>query len=322
MTDNNNQLVKVEQFGAIETRTNAETSAIALAAQVKANIEAACIMAERHPRSMLNVRGRMLEECKRPGFAEAAIYSLPRGEKTISGFTIRFAEAALRYMTNMSASSNVVYDDDEKTLVTVTVRDYEGNTAIESTVSVPKRIEKKYLKRGEKPISSRVNSSGETVFLVPATDDEVAQKTNSLVSKAMRNAILRMLPGDIADECEEAIADTKKKRDAADPMAAVKRVMDAFAAIRVLPESISMYLGHDATDISPKELDELRGVYRAISDGDISWSEALEAKRGEPAADSPDEKKRNDAVAAALDKAKASMKKKPTEPPSNTNGAA
>lgn len=298
------QLVKSDGFSAIETRQNAETAAIAMSAKVRAGIEAACVMAERHPRNWLTTRAKLLDECKRPGFCDSAIYSLPRGGATITGFSIRFAEAALRYMTNMSAGSEVVYEDDEKQLVTVTVRDYESNTSIEVSINVPKRVEKKKLKSGERPLSSRVNSYGDTVYLLPATDDEIAMKHNSLVSKAIRNAVLRMLPGDIADECESAIAKTKNSRDAKDPMAETKRVVDAFAEIRVMPESLEEYVGHSLETLSPKELDELRGVRLAIRDGIISWVEALETKTGALGESSEKDANRNATVVSALNKAR------------------
>jgi hypothetical protein len=298
------QIVETKGFSAIETKQNAETAAITMAAKVRANIEAACVMAERHPRNWLNVRGRLLDECKRPGFCEAALYTLPRGNTTISGFSIRFAEAALRYMTNMSAGSEVVYEDDEKQMVLVTVRDYEANTSIETSVNVPKRIEKKRLKGGERPLGTRVNSYGDTIYIMPATDDEIAMKHTSLVSKAIRNAVLRMLPGDIADECDAAIAKTKDDKHAADPQAATKKVVDSFSVIRVMPDQLALYIGHALETMSPKELDELRGIYTAIKDGDITWQEALLAKTG--TADEPDDKAtaRNAAVDEALAKAR------------------
>lgn len=308
---------------AIETRRNAENAAITMAAKARANIEAACIMAERHPRSWLNVRTQMLNECRRPGFCESARYSLPRkkynqdtgkwDDTAIIGFSIRFAEAALRYMSNMSAGSEVVYEDDEKQIVLVTVRDFESNTSVETSVNVPKRIEKKRLKKGDVPISSRQNSYGDTVFLVQATDDEIAMKANSLVSKAMRNSILRMLPGDIADECEEMIAKTKADKHAADPMAAIKKVTDAFAALRVMPDQLEKYIGHELATITPKELDDLRGVCVAIKDGDVTWVEALDAKIGVVEEGDTAAAERQASVAEAVEKVKQRQAEKKRE---------
>jgi hypothetical protein len=302
-------IVKVESFGAIESRQQSENAAIVMSARARATIEAMCVLAERHPRDWDVVRVKMLKECKRPGFAEVAIYEVPRGGKTITGFSIRFAEAVLRHVGNMSAGSEVVFEDSEKLIVMVTVRDYESNTAIETQVMVPKTTEKKSLRTGERPISSRKNSYGDTVHLVPATDDDVAMKMNSLVSKAMRNAVLRLLPGDIADECGKLIGETYAKKDAEDPDAARKKVVDSFADQHVMPDQLVLYVGHSLDALSPKELTELRGIWAAIREGEISWAEALAAKTGEVAGTAEEAKVKAAAVEAVLAKAREKGKK-------------
>jgi len=82
----------------------------------------------------------------------------------------------------------------------------------------------------------------------------------------------------IADECEDAIAKTKLNKHAEDPQAATKKVVDAFAGLRVMPDQLGLYVGHSLETLSPKELDELRGIYTAIRDGEIAWQDALDSK--------------------------------------------
>jgi hypothetical protein len=320
MEDQSTAIVKSESFGAIETRQQSENAAIVMSARARATIEAMCVLAERHPRDWGVVRVKMLNECKRPGFADAAIYEVPRGGKTISGFSIRFAEAVLRYVGNMSAGSEVVFEDNEKLIVMVTVRDYESNTAIETQVMVPKTVEKKTLSSGERPISSRRNSYGDLVHLVPATDNDIAMKQNSLVSKAMRNAVLRLLPGDIADECEKVLNETYAKKDAEDPDAARKKVIDSFAELRVMPDQLVLYVGHSLDTLSPKELNELRGLWAAVRGGEIPWVEALATKTGEVTGTTEEAKAKQSAVEAAL--AKVKTKEKPKEKGGNPAPAA
>ena len=54
------------------------------------------------------------------------------------------------------------------------------------------------------------------VFTVTCTEDELAMKENALVSKAMRTLALRLLPGDIMDDCEKQIEETLNAKDKAD----------------------------------------------------------------------------------------------------------
>ncbi|HYG12344.1 MAG TPA: hypothetical protein VD835_20545, partial [Pyrinomonadaceae bacterium] len=110
-----------EGFGSQTMVRANETSTTALAAQAKAQIEARYIVAMQRPRDMDTVRTKLLKECSRPGFAKVARYSKPVGGSKIEGPSIRFAEAALRCMGNVVPESFVVWDDEEKRVVRVSV---------------------------------------------------------------------------------------------------------------------------------------------------------------------------------------------------------
>jgi hypothetical protein len=116
-------------------------------------------------------------------------------------------------------------------------------------------------------------------------------KANSLLSKARRNLILRLIPGDIVDDCKVAIYETQTRGDTADPESARKKLFDAFAGIGVGPTKIKAYLGHDNRP-TPAEMVELRAVYTAISTGESTWAAVWEQKhpdeRKSPLADMPD----------------------------------
>lgn len=310
-----------ETFAGIETQQVGETSGMVLAAAARAQIEAACIMAERHPRDILEFRAKMLNECKRPGFALVAKYRLPRTkwdpdkqervDASIVGPSIRFAEACMRYMRNIEWTADNIFEDDEKILVKCIIRDYETNTALSEAIKIPKRTEKRQLKKGEKPLSQRVNSYGDTVFLLPATDDEVAQKRGALVSKTMRTLMLRMVPGDIMEECDSQIKKTRADEHARDPNAGIKRVVDAFIGLRITPAQLAEYLGHPCETMTASEVDDLRDIYQAIQDGDLAWVDVVEAKQVERDGEVAEGAvaKKIDHVQSTLEKAAAERKK-------------
>ena len=56
--------------------------------------------------------------------------------------------------------------------------------------------------------------------------------------------MLRMVPADILEECEEAVAATLSKRDRSDPDAATKRIVDGFAKLGIQPSQLETLLGH------------------------------------------------------------------------------
>lgn len=277
-----------QDFAGTEIAQQAETASTAVAAQAQAAVQARYVMALRRPRDWDDVRVKLLKECARPGFAKTARYRKPVG-KGVEGPSIRFAEAALRCMTNVLPEVSAVYDDASKRIVRVAVTDLEANVTYSKDVVVEKTVERSSLKDGQEPIGVRVNSQGRKTYLVPATDDDLLNKENALVSKALRVLGLRLLPGDILEECMDQAIATVRDADAKDPDAARKRLADAFARLGVAPSALKEYIGHDLATCSPAELTELRAVWNALDEGTVTWADAMEHKRGEREAGSPQE---------------------------------
>ena len=288
LTKPNGPMTVREEFGATQYQPQHETAATAVAAREQAQTQARYIVAMQRPRNMEMVRTKLLAECDRVGFAEVARYSKPVGSKKVgddwvqqfaSGFSIRFAEAALRCIGNVYPDASVIHESDEQRIVRFTITDLESNLTYASEAVFPKTVERKKLKQGQDAIGQRTNSKNETVFIVAATDDEVSMKQASAWSKFIRNG-LRFVPGDILDECEARIGKTLEKQDAADPNAAKRRMIDAFNALGIPPVDLQMYLGRSLDgQFQPAEFAELRAVYSAIKDGETTWQAVLDAKQ-------------------------------------------
>ena len=254
-----------------------ENAAIAMAAQLKAVVEARYKMALARPRDLDTVRQNMLKDARRPSFASVAIYHKPVG-KGIEGPSIRFVEAAMRNMTNILTETATVSEDDERRVIRVSVSDLETNTYFSQDVTVTKTVERSKLPQGEKPIRMRTNSSGKPVFIIHGTDDDILNKQNALISKAVRTLGLRLIPGDLVDEALFYVRQTMARQDAQDPDAAKNRIIDAFAQIGVQVESLKEYLGHELSSIDPNELQTLRALYSAIKDGETTWKAVMDDK--------------------------------------------
>lgn len=260
-----------------------ETSAVAVAAQAKALVEARYVMAMQYPRDMDMVRAALLKECKRPGFAATARYVKPVGKdrnKWPAGPSIRFAETAVRCMRNITVETITVYDDNEKRIVRVTVADLEANVPYSQDVSITKTIERRSVKDGDVVLKTRANSYGDTVYILEATDDDILNKQAALISKSIRTLGLRLVPGDIVEECMFQVLETQRTTDAEDPDAAKRRLFDSFGAIGVTVEQLKEYLGHDAATLAAKEMSELRSLFSAIRDGEATWREVMDGKDG------------------------------------------
>jgi hypothetical protein len=254
-----------------------ETASTAVAAQARAMVEARYLMAKHCPRDIDASRQALLKECKRPGFAEAAIYNKPIGERGVKGPSIRFAEAAIRALKNIDTQTMTVYDDDEKRIVRVSVCDLEANAVYSQDVTIQKTVERKS-PAGYEVIGQRTNKKNQLVYIVKATDDDILNKQNALISKAVRTLGLRLVPGDMIDEAMEICEKTQQDKDAENPDAAKNKLFDAFGSIGVSVEEIKKYIGSEAATLTPKELADLRALYTAIKDGETTMREALDSK--------------------------------------------
>lgn len=269
-------------FGGQEIEASAETAGTALAAQARAMVEARFVMAMRNPRDWDDVRSKMLRACERPGFAGsmsekvwgAAWYRKPVGDGA-EGFSIRFAEEALRAMGNVDVQTVPVYEDDDKRIITVVVTDLESNLSFPTSLIVTKTVERRKLRQNETALRVRTNSRGEPTYIVEATEDDVFQKQQNLISKAIRNGALRLLPGDIQAECRARILAIRSGDAAKDPDGARKKVADAFAGLNVMPSHLKEYLGHDLSTATPAEIADLRDLYNELKDGKTTWAEVM-----------------------------------------------
>lgn len=262
--------------------SNHELAATASAAQARAEIECAYTMAIRRPRNIADVRTKILAACQRPVFAESAEYFKPVGNKQIKGPSIRFVETALQAMKNTRVATTVTFEDDRVRKIHVSVVDLEENTAYGLDATIHKTVERKKVKEGQKVFGERLNSFGEKVFLVEATEDDMTTKQNAIVSKMIRGCGLRLIPQDIVEEAMRTARQTVANSDKGDPKAATNRVIDAFASLGVKPSEIEKYLGKSIAQVVDKDLANLRSIYTAIKEGEAKWSDYLEEVQAEP----------------------------------------
>jgi len=285
--------------GAIQRRGFAETSVSmgnaateALIAQARAGAESRWIMAMRKPRQMDDVRQNIIAECKRPGFAEVAVYARPVGrekneqtgqweQKFVEGLSIRFAEIAARCMGNLQPDVQTIYDSATDRIVRVTVTDYESNLTWSRDLTIKKTVERKQLKKNQRALGERTNSYGDRVFIVEASDDEVNVKEAAMISKTSRTLILRIVPGEIKDEAFRICKAVKADKDAKDPAAGRKRMLDAFAEFGIKPSSIEQYLGHPIAETTKPEYVTMSQLISAIREGEITWAEAMRSVQDE-----------------------------------------
>lgn len=261
-----------------------DPAAVAAAEIAKQRLQAGYIMAVQKPRNPEGARQNLIAACKRLRFAEKAEYAKPVGGGKVQGPSIRFAETAIREWGNIRSDVSVVFEDESVRRIQVNLIDFETNAQFTKELSIRKTVERRFAKDRE-VVGERENSRGEKVFIVKATDDEIANKEAAMISKAVRNEGLRLLPSDIIDEALEVARETVAKGIQADPEGNKRKVIDAFATIGVKVSSLEQFLGHEMDICSPPEIQELRNIFGSIKDGEANWSEYLALKKKSSSSD-------------------------------------
>ena len=268
-------LKTAEKFQGKEIAQRAEQAAIYVSAQARAEIESAFIMALKMPRNRDQARAEILKACKNPTFAEVALYKKPVGGTSIVGPSIRFAEEMIRAWKNVKIQSMVIFEDQDRRMTSLNVVDLESNISYSPKITVEKTVERKKA-IGREVVSERLNTSNQRIFIVKATDDEIHNKENALLSKEIRNSSLRLIPQDIIEDAKVQIRETLKAGAKADPDKTKKQVLDSFASIGLQPKNLEEYLKHSMDTVSPAELVDLRAMYTTIKNGEATWKDYLE----------------------------------------------
>lgn len=250
----------------------ADPAAVAAAESVKARIQAQYLVALSHPRSYDQSRFRIMEACRRPAFADKVEYKKPVGGKTIVGPSVRFAELALREWGNIDYSNTVVYDDEMNRRISVVITDLETNTTFSASIQITKTVERKD-STGREVISERINSYGDKIYIVKATEDEALTKQAAMISKALRNEGLRLIPQEIIEEGIDIARRTQQKDVSSNMEEARKKISDAFGGLGIQPKHLEEYLGHPMAMCVPAEITDLRAIFNAIKNGEAKWND-------------------------------------------------
>lgn len=279
-------LEKKEDGGAIEL------AATAAAEQARAAIQSRYQVAFVNKRSFAVASVDIIDACKRKGFALKARYKKPqRGAKScglpdcphgkggtcgfICGLSVKAADEIAKHWGNIYAEQAALFEDNDRKIVRVSVTDLQSNFSTSTDITV-KKVVQRYDTAGRFVVGERINSKGDKVFLVAATDDEIIQKEAALCAKARRNLLLRLIPADLLEEAEQTIFKTVMSDAQEDPKKATRNIIEAFKAQGIKPDDLEKYLGHSVDGVSPAEIADLRGILGAILDGEIKWKDVID----------------------------------------------
>lgn len=250
---------RVESGLSQQVEHSTETMQASATAYARAEMEGAILVAKKFPRNEDDARQKLMRSCGRPRFADEVSYRYPRGQQEVIGLSVYFAREAARLWGNIRYGYYVVRDDEDERHIRCWAWDVETNTKVEFDDTFRKLVQRK--QRG-----------GNTLWVKPDERD-LRELTGNRAARVYRNCILALLPEDLQTECQELAERTRQQQGAEDPDAARKKVVDAFGKLNIPVSEIERYLGHKLAVATPKELADLRAVWKSLHEGNSTWAD-------------------------------------------------
>ena len=224
-----------------------------------AEVQTKLLAAQAAPRNKAAAVERILESCKRPTFAESAMYSYPRGGQTVTGASIRLAEELARGWGNIlygikELSTMPERFVDGKRLPPCTEMqafcwDLETNTESTQNFTVP---------------HERLTRNGVRQLTDPRDIYELCANQGG---RRVRARILAVIPPDVVEAAIKQVYSTLSG-GAEIPLAdRVNAMIQKFNSIGISQNHLAQRLGKPLDSILPEEIVEFGSIFNSIKDG-------------------------------------------------------
>lgn len=236
-------------------------------------VQAAMVVAKRFPRDEVLAMDRILKACQRTSLAAAAVYEYPRGGETVTGPSIRLAEALAQNWGNVDFGVIELEQRPGESQVMAYAWDLETNTRQSKVFTVP---------------HIRQTRSGSYPLKDPR---DIYEMVANQGARRMRACILGVIPGDVVDaaiaQCDKTLKESNKK-----PLEErITSMCEAFQNdFQITVDALEKYIGRKAQAFSETDVIRLGKVYRSLKDGVIGSDYFMEKLKNEPTAEPAEEK--------------------------------
>lgn len=222
-----------------------------------AEVQAALFIARTNPRDQKRAMDRILNACCRPSLAESAIYAYARGGSSITGPSIRLAEAVAQQWGNMQFGIRELSNQGGKSEVQAFAWDVETNTRREITFTVPHI---RHTKKGSYKLED---------------PRDIYELVANQGARRLRACILAVVPGDVVEAAVNQCQITLQSHT--DVTAeGIKKLIEAFEPLNVTKAQIEKFCQCRAEAIKPAQIVRLRSIYTSLRDGMSSPSDWFE----------------------------------------------
>ncbi|MDR3361850.1 MAG: hypothetical protein LBO64_03280 [Desulfovibrio sp.] len=239
------------EMSTVEKHDNLPGNALAATDQQRAvaEVQAALVIAASRPRNEVQSRDRLLRACQRQSLAAVAIYQYPRGNQSVSGPSIRLAEAAARAWGNMNYGFRELSRAPGLSECEAFAWDLETNTKAVRQFAIRHWRDTKqggYQLKDERDIYELMANQAQ---------------------RRVRASILEIVPGDIIEDAMTQCETTLKTSIGGDIAKAVAAMKEAFGKFGVSPAALEKRLGCRLEASQPAQIIALRKIYASLDDG-------------------------------------------------------
>jgi len=198
--------------------------------------------------------------CINPETAAACEYKLPRGNKDITGPSVRLAEAIANSWKNLRVATRVIDIGDKFLTCQGVAHDLESNVAV--SVEVKRRITTK---------------SGQRFG-----DDMIMVTANAAAAIAYRNVVFKIVPAAFW----KPVYDAAKVTASNTSVSLEDRRNNAINYLKqngiLIKDVLAKFNVKAKSDLTAEHIDKIRGYCQAASDGDTTLEEIFKPKKAEP----------------------------------------
>ena len=236
-------------------------------------VQAAMVVAKRFPRDEVLAMDRILKACQRVSLAQAAVYEYPRGGETVTGPSIRLAEALAQNWGNVDFGVIELEQRPGESQVMAYAWDLETNTRQSKVFTVP---------------HIRQTKSGSYPLKDPR---DIYEMVANQGARRMRACILGVIPGDVVDAALAQCDTTLKASNKLPLEERITKMCEAFQNdFQIAVDALEKYIGRKAQAFSETDVIRLGKVYRSLKDGVIGSDYFMEKLKSEPTAEPAKEK--------------------------------
>ena len=213
-----------------------------------AQVQGQMIIAKRFPRNEEQSLKKIEAACSRPTLARSAVYEYARGGSSITGPSIRLAEAVARAWGNIKSGLEEIESNDRETKVRAYAYDMETNDIAEMIFTVR---------------HVRDTKKGSTVL---TEQRDIYEAVANFGARRLRSCILKVIPGDVIDYAVDLCRKTRAAEVKITPET-IGKLEEAFKAFGVNRAQLEAFLQRKLEALTTSQYLRLQDIWTGMRDG-------------------------------------------------------